>query len=550
MNILIIEDDLTICADYKLALKLAGHDCSNVSSGPEALNIMTKESFDIAIVDLRLEGDMDGLEIGKRLKIAYPSIRLIMSTGNFEKSLMDASQICKFDACIKKGNLDKLINIVKELSLPCEHGELKGIIGDSQALKSVLYAAKTAADTVNNILITGESGTGKENLAFSIHNMSRRRNRPYVKVNCGAIPQNMIESEFFGHARGSFTSATNQRQGKFQAAHLGTIFLDEIGTLKYDLQQVLLRVLQEGEIDRVGVDIPIPIDVRVISATNSTLEKLVQTKEFREDLFYRLNVFPLTLPPLRERGDDIILLAEHFLTVEGQSSNNKTCKILLPEAKDALMSYHWPGNIRQLKNVITRVYYLTGRWEKILADNICEALSKSSADTEIIKPTKSPSQHSPIANKNTDWDADIVRTENNPLLENGNHALAFANPLSLRDIAAYLNSIKLTEELSGSSKGDIILVENAYLALLRRIITEATKLQRNCVTGGLSFLTGRELSGHITTRVDECLVTGDVPCFKYLEKQPEKTELLAKYKEEKKKKRTEEKEKMTKKDNL
>jgi formate hydrogenlyase transcriptional activator len=234
----------------------------------------------------------------------------------------------------------------------------QGIIGDSPALRSMLKQAELVAPTDSSVLIHGETGTGKELIAEAIHNLSLRRRHDIIKINCAAIPAGLLESELFGHERGAFTGATSQRIGRFQLAHKGTLFLDEIGDLPLELQPKLLRVLQEQEFERVGSSKTLKADVRVISATHCDLARMVQEGKFREDLYYRLNVFPLTAPPLRERGDDIVRLAWHFADKYSRRMN-KRFDDFQPEVEGQLLGYDWPGNVRELQNVIERAVILS-----------------------------------------------------------------------------------------------------------------------------------------------------------------------------------------------
>ena len=258
------------------------------------------------------------------------------------------------------------------------------IIGDSPSIKDILKTVDRIADTNAAVLITGESGTGKEVIARQIHYKSARRDKPFVAVNCGAIPENLLESELFGHEKGSFTGAHEQHKGKFEAAHEGSIFLDEINSLPRLLQGKLLRVLPDGEITRVGGTETIHVNVRIIAATNASLEKLIQEKKLREDLYYRLNVVPIHVPPLRERKDDIPLLLEHFVT-QYRKKHNRSVKGFHPDAIAHLIDYRWPGNVRELQNLVERTVALEHR-EWIHADILPKEIAREGGDVSYFSP--------------------------------------------------------------------------------------------------------------------------------------------------------------------
>ncbi len=276
-------------------------------------------------------------------------------------------------------NLESRLNEIKQLKIQLEaeniylqeeikvHNNFEEIISRSDALKQVLLKVEQVASTEASVLVLGETGTGKELLARAIHNISERSERPLVKVNCAAIPSNLIESELFGHEKGAFTGALDRKIGRFELADGGTIFLDEIGDLSPDLQAKLLRVLQEGEFERLGSPHVIKVDVRIISATHLNLEKAIKEGDFREDLYYRLNVFPIVLPPLRKRKDDIPLLARHFV-MKYSRKTGKMIEVIPQKVIDALVVYHWPGNVRELENIIERAVIISHGHQLELGD--------------------------------------------------------------------------------------------------------------------------------------------------------------------------------------
>jgi len=371
-QILLIDDEAHNREALTLLLAGAGYQVQSAASGEEALKILQHTPFEVVISDLFLPG-VSGIDILKQVKEDSPYTNVILITGNASaETAVEAMKEGAFDYITKPLNFEKLkILVAKALEksrLVAENlylrQQLRGkykfdrIIGNSPAMQQVFSRMERIVHTDSTILILGESGTGKELVAKAIHYNGPRREKPFVAINCGAIPAELLESELFGHTRGSFTGAVSDKPGKFEVANGGTIFLDEIGTMPMPLQMKLLRVLQEHEVERVGSSKRIKLNVRVISATNANLEDEVKQGAFREDLYYRLNVIPILLPPLRERREDIALLARHFL----QKSCKELKRSLLsvsPAAMQAMESYDWPGNVREMENVIERTVALT-----------------------------------------------------------------------------------------------------------------------------------------------------------------------------------------------
>jgi DNA-binding NtrC family response regulator len=372
INILLIDDEEPVREALLLLLKNAGYRTSSCGSGSSAFQLLANEQFDIVITDLFLP-DVNGIDILKKVKELSPAIEVILITGHASaETAVRAMKEGAFDYITKPLNFEELRviigKVVEKQQLLSENVYLKkqlrdkyefsNIIGSSPAMQRVFSRITKIIKTDSTVLILGESGTGKELIAKAIHSNGPRRDKPFIAVHCGAIPENLLESELFGHTKGSFTGAIRDKMGKFEAANHGTIFLDEIATLPMHLQIKLLRVLQEQEVERIGSNRPIKLDVRVISATNVNLEEEVKKGTFRDDLFYRLNVIPVTLPPLRERVEDILPLVRHFLA--------KYCKGMdraaMTVAKEALMAlevYQWPGNVRELENAVERTVALT-----------------------------------------------------------------------------------------------------------------------------------------------------------------------------------------------
>jgi two-component system response regulator AtoC len=371
-RILLVDDEPGSRESLSLLLGHEGYLVDTASDGEKAIRLFSKNKYDAIITDLFLPG-ASGIDILKHVKEHPLPCSVILITGNATaETAVEAMKEGAFDYIIKPVNFEKLKVLVEKAvektRLVAENiylrQQLRGkykfdnIIGNSPAIQPVFSRMEKILHTDSTVLILGESGTGKELVARAIHFNGSRKEKPFIAINCGAIPAELLESELFGHVRGSFTGAVADKPGKFELANHGTIFLDEIGTMPLHLQMKLLRVLQEQEVERVGSIRKTKLDVRVISATNSDLDERVRRAEFREDLFYRLNVIPIHLPPLRERHEDIALLARHFLRKICADMRHPICE-LTPDALIAMESYKWPGNVREMENVIERVVALT-----------------------------------------------------------------------------------------------------------------------------------------------------------------------------------------------
>ncbi len=385
-KILIVDDDKAHLSMLETVLKSLGHFIDCADDGKEAIDAAEKVTYDLILMDVRM-ANISGIEALKQIKKINPAIPIIIMTAysSVDKAV-EAMKLGAYDYLTKPLNFEELkITIelaMSHLHLSIENSRLKEkksselsfaeITGASDSMKQVIDMAKIAAPTGATILITGESGTGKELFARAIHNNSKQKNNRLVSVNCAALNETLLESELFGHEKGSFTGADKRRDGLFLRADKGTIFLDEIGETPLSMQVKLLRVIQEREIQRVGSDKTIPVDVRIIVATNKNLEHEVKKGMFREDLFYRLNVINIKVPPLRERQGDIPMLAGNFLSIYSKK-NGKSFKGFTPMAMDALTKYQWPGNVRELENTIERAIILSmGQFisEKDLPANI------------------------------------------------------------------------------------------------------------------------------------------------------------------------------------
>ena len=369
-RVLIVDDDSAIREALAEVAGLEGFETSTAASLSEARQKLARTPPDVILADLMLP-DGKGLDLLEAVEDG-PRPQVVLITGNATvETAVEALRTGARDYLTKPIDVPRLkailANVSRTLALQEEIGALRGqlrqlgrfgsMIGNSPAMQRVYDLIAKVAPTDAGVLVVGESGTGKELVAQTLHDLGPRRKGPFLPVNCGAVPSNLIESELFGHERGSFTGATQQHRGFFERASNGTLFLDEITEMPADLQTKLLRVLETGLVSRIGGEQPILVNVRLVAATNRSPQEAVREGKLREDLFYRLNVFPIVLPPLRDRGRDVELLAEHFLQILNQAEGmNKT---LLPEAREALRRHSWPGNVREVKNAIQRAFILS-----------------------------------------------------------------------------------------------------------------------------------------------------------------------------------------------
>ncbi len=374
-RILVVDDESSIRIALFRALEKRGHQILTANTMAEAENLASSEQgLDVILVDMRLP-DGDGMELMNRLQKAHSNCQAIMMTGfGTIQTAVEATKRGAFHFVTKPFNIEEVVTLVDKAVehkvLASENKRLKSqlhekyrfenIVGQSPEITQVFELIERVADSESTILISGESGTGKELVARALHYNSSRAEKLMVPVNCGAIPADLLESELFGHVKGAFTGAVASRQGRFEVASGGTVFLDEVGDMSPNLQVKILRVLQERRFEAVGSTKTIEVDVRIIAATNKDLDAAVSDKSFREDLFYRLNVIPIKIPALRQRKSDIPILIQHFLT-HFNESKKKDIQGFTPETMDLLLSYNWPGNVRELENLVERLVILKGR---------------------------------------------------------------------------------------------------------------------------------------------------------------------------------------------
>ena len=370
-SVLIVDDEVGVRESLKMVLK-KDYDVFLAKDAEEAFLQIKEHSPDVILLDIILP-DLDGLKVLERIKQNEPDIVVIMITAtNTAKTAVEAMKLGAYHYVTKPFDNDELRLIIsRSLSEKALKQELifrreemdksfdfGNILGKSKGMKDIFKVVKQIADSKSTVLIMGESGTGKELISRAIHYNSNRKNYPFVTINCAAIPETLIESELFGHEKGAFTNAIEKKLGRFEVAHQGTLFLDEIGELSLTTQAKILRFLEEKEFNRVGGSKTIKVDVRLITATNKDLNQLIKKGGFREDLYYRINVVPIVIPPLRERKEDIPILIDHFIN-KFNVENNKNVKGINKETLEFLMQYEWPGNVRELENLIERVIALT-----------------------------------------------------------------------------------------------------------------------------------------------------------------------------------------------
>ncbi|MEA2107917.1 MAG: sigma-54 dependent transcriptional regulator [Pseudomonadota bacterium] len=434
-TIMIVDDDLDVRQSIMDVFGDEGYEVFGAGGGQDALKIVNQENIDLIFLDIWMP-DLDGMQVLQQLKVIHPEIPVVMISGHGTiETAVQSTKLGAFDFIEKPVSLEKLVitakNALTIYRLQQENLLLKErfqhephLIGQSPAMQELQQQIAVVGPTNGWVLITGENGTGKELVARAIHRLSRRADKPFVDVNCAAIPENLIESELLGHEKGAFTGATGRKKGKFEQAHAGTIFLDEIGDMSLNTQAKILRVLQEQSLSRLGGSRAITIDVRVIAATNKNLEAEIARGNFREDLYYRLNVIPMHIPPLRERQDDIPLLAEQFLSHYAREKGEPN-KQLLPEIMPILQQYNWPGNVRELKNLMERLaimspasvisshdlpYYMRGKESKAAITSAGDDYPDSQFYADHLSDAVSEFEKYYLARKLEEFDGNISKT--------------------------------------------------------------------------------------------------------------------------------------------
>jgi DNA-binding NtrC family response regulator len=456
-NLLIVDDEPNTLASLSRAFRLAGHEATVCDNAARALELAKSQPFDLIFSDVVMPG-RNGLQLLEDLKNSGVTSPVVMMSGQAHIEMaVKATRLGALDFLEKPLSTDKLLltleNALKLRRLENENRELKQKLGKheivfaGEAMRRVMAQIERVAASESRVCIYGETGTGKELAARTLHEKSQRKGEPFITLNCAAVPAELIESELFGHEKGSFTGAVNRYVGKFEQAHGGTLFLDEIGDMPLTMQAKLLRVLEEGEVERIGGDKAIKVDVRVLVATHRNLEELVREGKFRQDLYHRVYVFPLMLPPLRDRRDDIPALVMHFAKQVCNNNNWKPVQFA-PEAVAALQRYAWPGNVRELRNVVERVMLLA-------TSNIVDteavslalpvppgASSPASGATAITAPGTGP-----LAERVAEYERQVILSE---LKQHGYHITNTARALGLERSHLYKKCQQLGIDLGAA----------------------------------------------------------------------------------------------------
>ena len=442
-NLLILDDEPNTLASLSRAFRLAGHEAVVCDNASKALELAKQDSYDLIFSDVVMPGK-DGLAFLEELRTQGVSTPVVMMSGQAHIEMaVRATKLGALDFLEKPISTDKLLltveNALRLQRLESENRQLRQRLGDhkiiftGEAMKKILAQVDRVAPTETRVCILGETGTGKELVARALHERSTRKSAPFVAINCAAVPAELIESELFGHEKGSFTGATARHVGKFEQADRGTLFLDEIGDMPLPMQAKLLRVLEEGEIERIGTAKPTKVDVRVIVATHRNLEAQVRDGKFRQDLFHRIFVFPLALPPLRERREDIPALIEHF-AAQVCAQNGWKPVSFTPEAIGVLQEYSWPGNVRELRNMVERLMLLASG-DEVSQDNVHGVLAPSSASA-----TTAGLGTGPLANRVEAFEREVLLAE---LKRNNFHITNAAKALGLERSHLYKKAEQL-----------------------------------------------------------------------------------------------------------
>jgi len=456
-HLLVIDDDANTLASLARAFRLAGHEATVCDNAARALDLVKAQRFDLILSDVVMPG-RDGLALLADLKAAGVATPVVMISGqaNIEMAVK-ATHLGAVDFLEKPLSTEKLMvtveNALRLVRLEQENRDLRRRVGrhelvwSSPTMEKVMAQVERVAPSETRVCILGETGTGKELVARTLHEKSARGAGPFVTLNCAAVPSELIESEIFGHEKGSFTGAAGRHIGKFEQAEGGTLFLDEIGDMPLSMQAKLLRVLEEGEIERVGGDRPVSVDVRVVVATHRNLEELVRQNAFRQDLFHRIYVYPLVLPPLRERPEDVPVLAAHFARQVAEQ-NGWRVKEFSPDAVQALQLYSWPGNVRELRNVVERLLLLSGDSAVDVA-TVRLALPQNAA-AGVGAGLASPAMNGTLAERVEIFEREVLLTE---LKRNHNHMTNTARALGLERSHLYKKCQQLGIDLRAVRRG-------------------------------------------------------------------------------------------------
>jgi len=457
-HLLVIDDDANTLASLARAFRLAGHEATVCDNAARALDLVKAQRFDLILSDVVMPG-RDGLALLADLKAAGVATPVVMISGqaNIEMAVK-ATHLGAVDFLEKPLSTEKLMvtveNALRLVRLEQENRDLRRRVGrhelvwSSPTMEKVMAQVERVAPSETRVCILGETGTGKELVARTLHEKSARSAGPFVTLNCAAVPSELIESEIFGHEKGSFTGAAGRHIGKFEQAEGGTLFLDEIGDMPLSMQAKLLRVLEEGEIERVGGDRPVSVDVRVVVATHRNLEELVRQNAFRQDLFHRIYVYPLVLPPLRERPEDVPVLAAHFARQVAEQ-NGWRVKEFSPDAVQALQLYSWPGNVRELRNVVERLLLLSGDSAVDVA-TVRLALPQTAA-AGVGAGLASPAMNGTLAERVEIFEREVLLTE---LKRNHNHMTNTARALGLERSHLYKKCQQLGIDLRAVRRGE------------------------------------------------------------------------------------------------
>ena len=457
-HLLVIDDDANTLASLARAFRLAGYEATVCDNAARALDLVKAQRFDLILSDVVMPGK-DGLALLADLKAAGVATPVVMISGqaNIEMAVK-ATRLGAVDFLEKPLSTEKLMvtveNALRLVRLEQENRDLRRRVGrhelvwSSPAMEKVMEQVNRIAPSETRVCILGETGTGKELVARTLHEKSARGAGPFVTLNCAAVPGELIESEIFGHEKGSFTGAAGRHIGKFEQADGGTLFLDEIGDMPLAMQAKLLRVLEEGEIERVGGDRPVSVDVRVVVATHRNLEELVRQNAFRQDLFHRIYVYPLALPPLRERPEDVPVLAAHFARQVAEQ-NGWRVKEFSPDAVQALQFYSWPGNVRELRNVVERLFLLSGD-SAVDAATVRLALPQTAA-AGVGAGLASPAMNGTLAERVEIFEREVLLTE---LKRNHNHMTNTARALGLERSHLYKKCQQLGIDLRAVRRGE------------------------------------------------------------------------------------------------